>query len=113
MSQYLALREQLLQPQSQPQPIPQPQPQPQPPLDPTTTAAKNSWGISSETLLKLAELKSRLYQHSYTFPNFDIIYQGAKHFAMIGDDSVLDERLAFFRSFDVFNGNENRINREI
>jgi hypothetical protein len=33
-------------------------------------------------------------------PNPDIIIQGARHFCMMGDDSFLEEKLAFFRNFD-------------
>jgi hypothetical protein len=89
ISRRLALTDQVFKPQ----PIPQSRP----------TTTKNSWGLSSETLLKLAELKGLLYQHSANFPNFDVILQGAKHFAMQGDNTFLDEKLAFFRNFDVFN----------
>jgi hypothetical protein len=96
MSQYLRLEDQLFQPQPQPQPLPTLQSQP--------TVKKNEWGLSSETILKLAELRGLLYQHSGTFPDFDTILQGARHFAMQGDTTFLDEKLAFFRNFDAVNG---------
>jgi hypothetical protein len=100
ISRRLALTDQIFQPQ----PIPQPRPEPIPPLQsqPTriTTAKKNEWGLSSETILKLAELKSRLYRHSNTFPDFEIIIQGAKYFAMMGDNSFLEEKLEQLRSID-------------
>jgi hypothetical protein len=93
MSQYLALRDQLLQPQ------------PIPPLQSQPTEKKNSFGLSNETIFKLAELKARLYAHSDTFPNFDVIYQGARHFVITqGDTTFLDEKLAFFRNIDAFGG---------
>jgi hypothetical protein len=34
------------------------------------------------------ELKRLLYRHPNTFPNPEIIIQGAKHFAMMGDISL-------------------------
>jgi hypothetical protein len=101
MSQYLALRDQLLQPRPEQHPRLQPQPlsQSQP------TEKKNSFGLSNETIFKLAELKARLYAHSDIFPNFDVIYQGARHFAITqGDTTFLDEKLAFFRNIDAFGG---------
>jgi hypothetical protein len=102
MSQYLALREQLLQPRPEQHPQLQLQPlllQSQP------TEKKNSFGLSNETIFKLAELKARLYAHSDIFPNFDVIYQGARHFAITqGDTTFLDEKLAFFRNIDAFGG---------
>lgn len=93
------------QPTSIPQPRPssEPLPQSQPQPESIPTATKNEWSLSSESILKLAELKSRLYANSDKFPNFDIIYQGAKHFAVNGDLSFLEEKLAFFRNFDTFN----------
>lgn len=99
MPKYLALREKLLQSQSQSQSIPQPQPS-HATTNTNTTTRKNEFGLSSDSILKLAELKSRLYAHSSEFPDFEIIYQGARHFAMTGDNSVLDEKLTFFRSID-------------
>jgi hypothetical protein len=101
MSQYLALREQLLQPR----PEQHTQLQLQPLLQSQPTEKKNSFGLSNETIFKLAELKARLYAHSVMFPNFDVIYQGARHFAITqGDTTFLDEKLAFFRNIDTFGG---------
>jgi hypothetical protein len=92
MSQYLALREQLLQPLLQSQP----------------TEKKNSFGLSNETIFRLAELKARLYAHSDIFPNFDEVYQAAKSFAISGDESFLLEKLQFLRTMDAFGGNLNQ-----
>jgi len=62
---------------------------------------KTGWGIMSEdTLAKIVELKRLLNRHPTTFPNPDIIIQGAKHFAIQGDNSFLDEKLAYLRSVD-------------
>lgn len=62
---------------------------------------RNEWGtLSQETILKIAELRGLLYRHSTTFPNFDMIIQGAKHFAIMGDNTVLDEMLAYLHSID-------------
>jgi hypothetical protein len=115
MSQYLDLRERMLQSQSQsqsqPQPIPsptRPQPQPIPPLQSQPTEKKNSFGLSNETIFRLAELKARLYAHSDIFPNFDEVYQAAKSFAISGDESFLLEKLQFLRTMDAFGGNLNQ-----
>lgn len=116
MPQYMALREQLLQqPQQQQhsQPISQlqsttppqaPTPQPQPPGLQSQPRSQPTFTLSSETLIKLAELRGLLYRHSSTFPDFETIIQGAKTFALSGDLTFLEEKLAYFRSLDAMSG---------
>jgi hypothetical protein len=62
---------------------------------------KTGWGIMSEdTIAKIVELKRLLNRHPTTFPNPEIIIQGAKHFTMMGDISFLDEKIAYLKSVD-------------
>jgi hypothetical protein len=66
-----------------------------------TGGGSNSWGVMSEDAIpKIVELRRLLYRHPTTFPNPDIIIQGAKHFCMQGDNSFLEEKLAYLRSVD-------------
>jgi hypothetical protein len=59
------------------------------------------WGtLPQDFIQKIVELKRLLYRHPNTFPNPEIIIQGAKHFAMMGDISFLDEKIAYLRSVD-------------
>jgi hypothetical protein len=53
--------------------------------------------------MKLTELRGLLYKHSATFPDFDMILQAAKNFALMGDHSFLDENITFLRTFDIMN----------
>jgi hypothetical protein len=59
------------------------------------------WGtLPQDYIQKIVELKRLLYRHSNTFPNPEIIIQSARHFAMMGDISFLDEKIAYLRSVD-------------
>jgi hypothetical protein len=64
------------------------------------TKTSNYWGISEEAMPKIVELTRLLFRHPDTFPNPDIIIQGAKHFCMMGDNSFLEEKLAYLSSVD-------------
>jgi hypothetical protein len=55
--------------------------------------------ISEDVVPKIIELKRLLARHPVSNP--DMIIQCAKHFAMMGDNSFLEEKLAFFRSADM------------
>jgi hypothetical protein len=71
----------------------------QSPSEPTKAGGmNNSWGISEDTIPKIVELRRLLYRHN--IPNPDIIIQGAKHFCIQGDNSFLEEKLAYLRSVD-------------
>ena len=63
-----------------------------------TGGGSNSWGILEHTIPKIVELRRLLYRHN--IPNSDIIIQGAKHFCTMGDNSFLEEKLAYLRSVD-------------
>jgi hypothetical protein len=104
-----------LQQHGQPTPLPSPIP-PLPSTSPGSTTQGvpttpsgmsqpskigGNWGVMSEdTIPKFVQLKRLLYKHPDTFPNPDIIIQGAKHFCMMGDNSFLEEKLAYLRSVD-------------
>jgi hypothetical protein len=63
--------------------------------------AKTGWGTMSEdTIPKIVELRRLLNRNPTIFTNPDMIIQGAKHFCMMGDNSFLDEKLAYLRSVD-------------
>jgi hypothetical protein len=65
------------------------------------------WGtLPQDFIEKIVELKRLLYRHPNAFPNPEIIIQGAKHFAMMGDISFLDEKIAYARSFDAEQGQQ-------
>jgi hypothetical protein len=66
-----------------------------------STKTSHGWGtLSEETIPKIVELRRLLNRHPTTFPNPEIIIQGAKHFCMMGDNSFLEEKLAYLRSVD-------------
>ena len=52
------------------------------------------------SIKQLYEGHSSIYRHTTTFPNPEIIIQGAKHFCMMGDNTFLEEKLAYLRSVD-------------
>ena len=57
--------------------------QPQPQSQPTKLPLRNHGGtLSQDSIPKFVELKRLLYRHPTTFPNPDIIIQGARHFCM-------------------------------
>jgi hypothetical protein len=104
----------LQQHQGQPSSLQSPIPPLPSPISPSTSAypteqsqsqptktGSNSWGISEESIPKIVEIRRLLYRHPDTFPNPDIIIQGAKHFCMMGDNTFLEEKLAYLRSVDV------------
>jgi hypothetical protein len=63
--------------------------------------AKTGWGTMSEdTIPKIVELRRLLNRNPTIFTNPDMVVQGAKYFAMNGDNSFLDEKLAYLRSVD-------------
>jgi len=76
------------------------QQQQQPPSQSNLQPMKDWETLPQDFIEKIVELKRLLYRHSNTFPNPEIIIQGAKHFAMNGDSSFLDEKLAYLRSVD-------------
>lgn len=60
---------------------------------------RNDWGnLSQQTILKILELKRLVSRHPTSFSNPDMIIQCAIYFAMNGDNTVLDEKLAYLRS---------------
>jgi hypothetical protein len=80
---------------------------PPPPPDPLMMSQSQhsqpmkDWGnLAQDFIQKIVELKRLLYRHPNTCPNPEIIIQGAKHFAMMGDISFLDEKIAYLRSVD-------------
>jgi hypothetical protein len=76
------------------------------PMTPSTTmdgtmtaAAMNDWGtLSSETISKIAELRRLAYQYGL-FSEPEIIVRCATHFALSGDNSILEEKLEQLRTF--------------
>jgi hypothetical protein len=60
----------------------------------------SGFALSHEILMKIAELKSLMYQHSNVFPEPDVILQGARILALQGDSTFLDQQLQFLRNFD-------------
>jgi hypothetical protein len=82
-----------------PLPLPSPSPLAYPTDQSQPVKTGNNWGIlSEETIPKIVELRRLLYRHPTTFPNPDIIVQGAKHLCMMEDNSFLEEKLAYLRS---------------
>jgi hypothetical protein len=74
---------------------------------PTNTGGSNSWGTMSEdTIPKIVELRRLLNRNPTIFTNPDMIVQGAKHFAMQGDNSFLEEKLAYLRNVDAIRGSQ-------
>jgi hypothetical protein len=66
-----------------------------------------SWGIlSEESTQKILELKRLLYKHPTVFPNLhpDMIVQGARNLCMMGDNSFLEEKLAYLRNVVAITG---------
>ena len=70
-----------------------------------------SWGISEDIIPKIVELRRLLNRHP-EITNPEIIIQGVKHFAMMGDYSFLEEKLAYLRSFDALHSNVDTLRQQ-
>jgi hypothetical protein len=66
--------------------------------------------MSGDVVPKIVELKRLLARHPVSNP--DMIIQCAKHFAMMGDTSFLEEKLAFFRSADMLQSNVDALRQQ-
>jgi hypothetical protein len=85
-----------------------------PPSDPTLMMSQSQhsqptkhWGtLPQDFIQKIVELKRLLYRYPTTFPNPEIIIQGAKHFCLQGDPSFLDEKLEYLRNVDAITGQQ-------
>jgi hypothetical protein len=62
------------------------------------TRERNDWGISEDAIPKIVELRRLL--HSTAFPNPDVVMQSAKYFCMQGDNTFLEDKLAYLHRVD-------------
>jgi acetyl-CoA carboxylase beta subunit len=60
---------------------------------------KTTTTLSHETRLKIAELKRLVYRHRI-FSNPDVVIKCVTHFAINGDNTLLDEKLEQLRTLD-------------
>ncbi len=84
---------------SQSVPRPYPTDQISQPMNTTEDEENTTTTLSHETRLKIAELKRLVYRH-HIFSNPDIVIKCVTHFAINGDNTLLDEKLEQHRMFD-------------